>query len=148
MSACTFFGHRELYKNIESVLFQAIENLIVYENVDTFYVGNQGQFDALVHRVLKNLEKKYSIHYAVVLAYMPTSKNEYDNLSDTMLPEGLETVHPRYAIDRRNKWMIDHSDFVIAYVTHGWGGAAKYVLLAERKSKTIIKLSGKQCKTP
>lgn len=59
MKACTFFGHRELYKNIESVLFQAIENLIVYENVDTFYVGNQGQFDALVHRVLKNLEKKY-----------------------------------------------------------------------------------------
>lgn len=148
MSACTFFGHRELYENLESALYQAIENLIVHEDVNTFYVGKQGQFDALVHRVLKNLEKKYSIHYAVVLAYMPTDKNDYDDLSDTMLPEGLETVHPRYAIDRRNKWMIDQSDFVIAYVTHGWGGAAKYVSLAERKSKSIIKLSDEHCKVP
>ena len=140
MKACTFFGHRELYENLESVLFQAIKNLIVHENVDTFYVGNQGQFDSLVHRVLKNLEKKYPIHYAVVLAYMPTNKTEYDNLSDTMLPEGLETVHPRYAIDRRNKWMIDHSDYVIAYVTHSWGGAAKYASLAKRKGKIVFSL--------
>ena len=148
MKACTFFGHRELFENLESALYQAIENLIVHESVDTFYVGNHGQFDALVRRVLKNLEKKYSIHYAVVLAYMPTGKNEYEDISDTMLPEGLESVHPRYAIDRRNKWMIDHSNFVITYVTHSWGGAAKYVSLAERKSKTIIKLSGEQCKAP
>ena len=148
MKACTFFGHRECYEDLEQILYRTIENLIVHENVDTFCVGNQGQFDSLVRRVLKNLEKKYPIHYAVVLAYMPTSKNEYDDLSDTMLPEGLETVHPRYAIDRRNKWMIDHSDFVIAYVTHSWGGAAKYVSLAERKSKTIIKLADEQCKAP
>lgn len=148
MKACTFFGHRELFENLESALYQAIENLIVHENVDAFYVGNQGQFDALVRRVLKNLEKKYPIRYAVVLAYMPTGKSEYDDLSDTMLPEGLENVHPRYAIDRRNKWMIDHSDFVIAYVTHGWGGAAKYASMAERKNKTIVKLAVEQCKAP
>ena len=140
MKACTFFGHRELFENLESALYQAIENLIVHESVDTFYVGNHGQFDALVRRVLKDLDKKYSIHYAVVLAYMPTTKNEYEDLSDTMLPEGLETVHPRYAIDRRNKWMIDQSDFVIAYVTHGWGGAAKYASLAKRKGKIVYSL--------
>ena len=140
MSACTFFGHRELFENLESALYQAIENLIVHESVGTFYVGNHGQFDALVRRVLKNLEKKYSIRYAVVLAYMPTGKSEYEDLSDTMLPEGLENVHPRYAIDRRNKWMIDQSDFVIAYVTHGWGGAAKYASLAKRKGKIVYSL--------
>lgn len=80
----------------------------------------------------------YPIQYAVVLAYLPRGKDEYGDFTDTMLPEGIETVHPRYAIDHRNRWMIDHSDFVVTYIRHSWGGAAKYAALAERKGKTIL----------
>lgn len=140
MSACTFFGHRECRESMERPLIKTIEHLIVYENVRIFYVGNQGQFDACVHRVLKNMEKKHGIRYAVVLAYMPKHRTELDDITDTMLPEGIETVHPRYAIDRRNKWMIDHSDFVVSYVTRAWGGAAKYTALANKKGKVVLSL--------
>ena len=70
--------------------------------VDMFYVGHQGQFDAYVHSELKKLKQEYpQINYAVVLAYMPGKKTEYDDYSDTMLPEGIESVHPHYAISWR-----------------------------------------------
>lgn len=38
---------------------------------------------------------------------------------DTMFPEGLELVHPCYAIERRNGWMFERSDYFVTYVHHG-----------------------------
>ena len=106
-----------------------------------FYVGHQGQFDAYVHSELKKLKQEYPhINYAVVLAYMPGKKTEYDDYSDTMLPEGIESVHPHYAISWRNNWMLKQSDYGGKYITHSWGGAAQYVKKAEKQNKHIIAL--------
>ena len=99
MAACTFFGHRDCPETLKSKLREMLIDLITNHNVDMFYVGNQGRFDAIVRGVLRELKKEYpQINYAVVLAYMPGKQVEYDDYSDTMLPEGIETVHPRFAI--------------------------------------------------
>ena len=106
-----------------------------------FYVGNQGRFDAIVRSVLRELKKEYpQINYAVVLAYIPGKQTEYDDYSDTMLPEGIESVHPRYAISWRNNWMLRQSDYVVTYITHSWGGAAKYAARAKCQGKCIYSL--------
>lgn len=74
MKTCTFFGHSENCSLAEETLTGAIENLIG-EGIDTFYVGNQGQFDALVRRCLKKLRiLNPHIRFYVVLAYLPTGK--------------------------------------------------------------------------
>ena len=105
-----------------------------------FYVGHQGQFDAYAHSELQRLKREYpQINYAVVLAYMPGKKTEYD----TMLPEGIESVHPHYAISWRNNWMLRQSAYVVAYITHPWGGAAQYVSKARRMKKTVINMEDK-----
>ena len=81
-----------------------------------FYVGQQGAFDGIVRSVLKELVSLYPhIRYAVVLECLPQKRDEFDtrDYSDTMLPEGIETVHPRFAISWRNKWMIKQSDYVV-----------------------------------
>lgn len=107
-----------------------------------FYVGHNGQFDAMVRSALKQLKADYpNIDYAVVLAYMPSNKQEHKDYSDTLLPEGIETVHPRYAISWRNNWMLQQSDYVITYITHSWGGAAQFAKKAQRKSKKVINLA-------
>lgn len=106
-----------------------------------FYVGHQGQFDAYVHSELKKLKQEYTqINYAVVLAYMPGKKTEYDDYFDTMLPEGIESVHPHYAISWRNNWMLKQSDYVVTYITHTWGGAAQYAKRAKTSKKRVINL--------
>lgn len=139
--ACTFFGHRDCPDTVRPALRAAIEELIRNEAVDTFYVGNQGRFDACARVCLRELQKKYPhIRYAVVLAYLPAKRNEHEDMSDTMFPEGQELVHPRYAVVRRNRWLLERADFVIAYVAHSWGGAAKYVREARRRRKNVIDL--------
>ena len=138
MSACTFWGHRECYSLDEQALMDAIEDMI-RKGVDTFYVGNQGQFDSAVYTCLKRLRKKHPhIRVCVVLAYLLTEKNEYDDLTDAMYPE-IEG-HPKFAIERRNRWMLDHSDYCICYINHSWGGAYKFARLAKRRGKTVINL--------
>ena len=141
MSACTFFGHRECPDSIKAQLRAALIDLVINHDVDMFYVGNQGRFDAIVRSVLREVKKEYpQINYAVVLAYMPGKHTEYDDYSDTMLPEGIESVHPRYAISWRNNWMIQQSDYVVTYITHTWGSAYQHVAKAKRKKKVIINL--------
>ena len=137
----TFFGHKDTPKEIEPTLWTTLVDLIENKNVTVFYVGNNGNFDAMVRRQLENLYQTYPITYSVVLAYLPTKKSEYDDYTNTILPEGIETAPKRFAISYRNKWMIQQSDMVVTYVTHSFGGAAQFKGMAERQGKTVIELS-------
>lgn len=137
----TFFGHKDTPKEIEPTLRTTLVDLIENHGATVFYVGNNGNFDTMVRRQLENLSQTYPITYNVVLAYLPTKKSEYDDHSNTILPEGIETVPKRFAISYRNKWMVEQSDVVVTYVTHSFGGAAQFKAMAERQGKTVIELS-------
>lgn len=97
MSACTFFGHHDCPSSIKPKLRKVLIDLIENHAVDMFYVGQQGVYDAIVRSVLKELVSVYPhINYAVVLERIPQKRDEFDthDYSDTMLPEGIETVPP------------------------------------------------------
>ena len=142
MATCTFFGHRECPDSIKIQLRAVLIDLLTNHDIDMFYVGNQGRFDAIVRGILLELKIEYQqINYAVVLAYMPGKQTEYDDFPDTMIPEGIESVHPRYAISWRNNWMLRQSDYVITYITHSWGGAAQYAAKAARQGKSVVNLA-------
>lgn len=138
---CTFFGHKDTPKEIEPALRSTLIDLIENKNVNVFYVGNNGNFDTMVRRHLEDLSQTYPITYSVVLAYLPTEKNKYDNLTNTIYPEGLETVPKRFAIPWRNKWMIQQSDIVVTYVNHNFGGAWQFKEIAIKHSKKVIELA-------
>ena len=134
---CTFFGHRDCYILDESNLRQAVENLIK-SSVSTFYVGNQGHFDSAVLCCLTKLKEVHPhISYFVVLAYLP-NKRTYSKCS--IYPEGLELVHPRFAIEKRNEWMINQADYCLCYVDRKRSGAYKSALKAKRRGLTVINL--------
>ena len=138
---CTFFGHKDTPKEIEPTLRSTLIDLIENKNVNLFYVGNNGNFDTMVRRQLENLSQTYPITYNVVLAYLPVKKSEYDGFTNTLLPEGIETVPKRFAISYRNKWMTRQADTVVTYVTHTHGGAWQFKAMAERQGKMVIELS-------
>ena len=137
---CTFFGHRDAPEEIRRELSSTIQKIVERDANCVFYVGNQGNFDRLVLTVLKELVENYpSIRYYIVLSYLNDTRCTSEVPS--VFPEGLESVPPRFAIDKRNRWMVEQADCVIAYVCHRFGGAAKYCDLASRKGKTVINLS-------
>lgn len=134
----TFCGHAEIAQsdNVRNWLISTVGTLIA-DGADTFYLGGYGAFDNLAAAVLQELKKANPhIQIVLVLAYLNrnTDTSGYDS---TLYPE-LEKVPLRFAISRRNERMVDISDVVVAYVTHGWGGAAKTLEYAKRKRKTIL----------
>ena len=70
-----------------------------------------------------------NIEAVLVLAYLDREidASRYD---DTTYPP-LEKVPRRYAILRRNEWMVSVSDVVISGVLHSWGGAARTLEFAQ-----------------
>ena len=137
-TAC-FFGHRDVTHDIRAKLQFIIEQLITEEQIYNFYVGHQGQFDSMVRSVLKELKVKYPhIRYTVVLAYMPDEHIKEVYGEDTLYPDGLETVPRRFAISKRNDWMIQHSGYAVCYVHKITGGAAKFREKAEKKGLKVI----------
>lgn len=144
MATCTFFGHRDTPKKIEPILRSTPIDLIENKHIDKFYVGSNGAFDNMVRESLQLLKFDYpNIDYAVVLAYMPVKKDalKRENNSDTIYPDGLESTPPKYAVIKRNKWMLNKSDYVVAYVKHSGGGAAKFKELAEKKGIPVLNLA-------
>ena len=140
MLISTFFGHRDSQSDIEERIRKAIRDLIEYNRVEKFYVGNQGNFDKMVFNILKDFKKVYpNIKFYVVLAYIPF-KDIQIYCDNSIIPDGIEAVPPKYAINYRNKWMIDNADIVVSYVTREFGGAAKFTKYAERKKKRIVKI--------
>ncbi len=140
---CCLFGHKDAPSSIYPELEAKIRYVIEHEAVDYFLVGNNGAFDSMVLRALRNIVPEYpAVSYRVVLAYLPTKHRTHWPYSATeaLYLEGLESVHPKYAIARRNNWMVASADIVICYITHGWGGAFRYSEHARKKGKKIINL--------
>ena len=138
---CTFFGHSECYDLDETILERAIEKQII-KGVDTFYVGYQGDFDRRVFACLTRLKAIHPhISFAVVLAYPPTQSLACTRYrSDSIYPEGLEVGPPRFAVVRRNQWMIGQSDCCLCYINHPWGRAHKFAKRAKIKGLTVINI--------
>jgi hypothetical protein len=36
--------------------------------------------------------------------------------------------------------MLKQADFVVTYITHDWGGAAKFAKMAEKQGKYVVNL--------
>ena len=142
--SCCFFGHRDADAGIQSMLYAVAEKHITQYKGTTFYVGGYGDFDRMSVCILHELKQKYPhIETIFVVAYLPTGKElEYDRhlYSETLYPEGLETVPRRFAVTHRNRWMVEHSDYLIAYVRKGYGCARTAMRFALKKGKQVINL--------
>lgn len=141
MSTCAFIGHSDCPEGVKEKLLLEIENLIVNEKVDKFYVGTHGAFDRLVYEVLCELEKKYKIIIKIALAYL-NRENEltYYDTNKTIFPDCVAKVPPRFAITRRNNYMLQKADYLICFLNHQFSNTYEFVLKAVKKNIKIINL--------
>lgn len=61
-------------------------------------------------------------------------------LCDTSIYPPIENTPPKFAIIKRNEWMMTNADVVIAYVGREYGGAYRSLQIAKRKKKKIINI--------
>lgn len=135
----TFCGHREVQEpeKVRKWLYETVEGLI-QEGADCFYLGGYGQFDSMAAGVVRELKARHpQIRSVLVLPYID---REYDTSGyDESIYPPLENVPRQYAISKRNEYMVDNADVVVAYVIYGFGGASKTLRYAERKHKRIVR---------
>ena len=138
---CTFFGHRDCYELDDAVLQNAIE-ILINNGIDTFYIGNNGRFDDMAFSCLSSLQKTHkNISFSVVLAYLPTKETQdVEYYAYSLYPEEVEAAPRKFAIERRNAWMLDRSDYCICYVNRTWGGAYKFAHRAKCRGLNVINL--------
>jgi len=136
----TFCGHSQIsdHTAVSAALRRVILDLI-HEGADEFYLGGYGEFDSLAAAAVRDAKKQYPhIRSTLVIPYMD---REYDPAYyDGSVYPPIETVPRRYAISKRNEWMVSQADVVISYITHSWGGAATTLKYASRKKKQIISI--------
>ena len=134
----TFCGHSKIYQTCEiSKWLDIILPSLIEGGAATFYLGGYGDFDSLAAAAVRRQKATYpSIEAVLVLAYL-NREIDISRYDRTTYPP-LETVPPRYAILKRNEWMVCKSDVVISGVAHGWGGPAKTLDYAKRRGKVIV----------
>lgn len=140
---CFFIGSRHTPSGIREQLAKVIEQHIVEYGVTTFTVGHYGSFDGIVKGVLSEAKKRHEhIELNLLAPYALNQKRETpEGFNGTFYPEGLENVPLRYAIVHANKYMVQHSDYLIAYCL-GVGNSRKIVEYAQRREKKgLIKVT-------
>ena len=133
---CMFLGHRDVPQELEIELENNILLFIQNHRIDRFYVGNSGGFDYLVQKVLHRMNLNYMIVLYTLNEYVDPIYRDH-----TMYPEGIEIGLPRFAISRRNDWMIKNSDFAIVYMKYQSSNCFKWVEKANKKGVQIINLA-------
>ena len=144
-----FAGHSFISSNnmVKEMVKDQIRNNIIDNNLVTCYLGGYGNFDEICARACRELKQEYgTIEIVYVTPYISLSEQtkikemQCCGLFDTSIYPPIENVPPRFAILKRNEWMMTNADLIIAYVNHNYGGAYKSLQVAKRKKKKIINI--------
>ena len=143
----TFFGHSNCLFNddIKKQLKNILLDEIIKNPTCKFYLGGYGDFDVLCLRTLKDLKADFpEIELIFITPYLDKNYSKLEfakyHYDDVIFPP-IESVPRKFAILKRNEWMVEQADLVIAYVKYSWGGAAKALEYAKRKKKRIINIA-------
>lgn len=149
-----FCGHRningkekELTEKLAEALTAIFEKGKKFNYLIKFYCGGYGKFDLLVSHVIDKVRKLFpsvNCEKVLVVPYLNISLEKREALMleyDHLLYPSIENVPYRFAIAKRNEWMVEQADIIVSYTEHNWGGAFQMVKFAEKKHKNILYLS-------
>ena len=121
---------------------EQIRNNIIDVKPVTCYLGGYGDFDEICARACRELKQEYDdIEVVYVTPYISLSEQakikemQSYGLCDTSIYPPTENVPLRFAISKRNEWMMTNADLIIAYVNRSYGGAYKSLQVAKRKKR-------------
>lgn len=143
----TFCGHSDFTKSAEyeEKILAFLEEKVGDRSAD-MYLGGYGAFDSFAYECCKKYKTTHpQISLVFVTPYLAVTY-QHNHLQyqekryDAILYLEIEDKPQRYAITYRNRCMIEKADYVVAYVSHSWGGAYTTYKYAKRKGKEIFNL--------
>lgn len=138
MKTCFFIGHRDSPASLFPMLAEEVERHITEYGVADFVVGHYGRFDTLAAEAVLNAKQRHpEVTLTLLLPYHPFDRpipvpKGYDS---TFYPPGMENVPKKYAIVRANRYMVDHSGYLIAFTWHAASNSRELVEYARRREE-------------
>ena len=145
----TFVGHGSLFVStaLRERIASTIKEVIKDKTNVMFYCGGYGDFDNLCASICRRLKEEIKCEIVYVTPYITEVQQKRmqelidSKIYDSTIYPPIENTLPRYAITKRNEWMISEADIIIAFVSRTYGGAYKAFQYALRKKKTVINLA-------
>jgi len=111
------------------------------------YLGGYGDFDRVCAQACRELkQERADIELVYVTPYMnlreqkKLTKLQHCDHYDAIIYPPIESTPPKFAISKRDEWMVTNADVIIAYVEHNFGGAYRSLQIAKRRKKKIINI--------
>ena len=141
----SFIGHKKIHNItvIEDNIERLARDLLKQKEYVEFFIGRNGDFDIAAASAIKRAQRAFGNHNStltLVLPYHAKDESYYAQYYDEILFPVSEKCHFKSAITKRNQWITEHSDLLIAYVETTTGGAYQTVKYAEKKGVPIINL--------
>ena len=140
-----FCGHSD-YTEKNGDLRRALSFLEAYTNGEAadFYLGFYGGFDRFAYSCAQKYKAMHAESSIVFVTPYPDPvylKKRLEGLSyDSVLYPPIEAAPPRVAIARRNRYVMEQADLLVAYVVYHRGGAYTSLAHARRKGVPIFNL--------
>ena len=141
--SCFFIGHRDASPEVFPALAEAVERHIAEYGVTEFVVGHYGSFDRMAARaVIQEKVRHPEVTLTMLLPYHPGERpvQLIPGFDGSFYPPGMETVPRKLAILRANRYMVDHADYLIAFVWHPGSSARDLYEYAEKQGKWVTNL--------
>ena len=138
----TFCGHAEFHETekYEQRVLAILRNIVGDQPAEMF-LGGYGGFDSFAYACCRKYKETHpQISLILVSPYLTEKKGDQTKYDSVIYPE-IEDRPPRWAIVYRNRYMVERADYVIAYVSHEWGGAFAMYRYAKNKGKRIWNLA-------
>ena len=143
------FGHRDFgqHKLLEEYLYPLLKDLIREKSFVEIYIGRNGEFDVYAASIVKRIQQeigKENSELICVLPYRGKYTEYYEKYYDSVIiPECISKSHPKGAITKRNRWMVEQTDLYVCYVEREKGGAYNALKYARMLGKQIVNLAEK-----
>ena len=131
----TFIGHSFVssHDRIKKEVKERIRKIGAGAEKITCYLGGYGAFDEICACACRELKKENErVEVVYITPYFSLSEQEKikemqrRRLYDATVYPPIENVPLRFAVLKRNEWMIKNADLIIAYVDHTYGGLTNH----------------------
>ncbi len=142
----TFCGHRDFQakRGEEEKFCKILESIEAECQTLIFYCGGYGNFDRFASYCVYKFKRLHplikSYYISPYLSETHLQKKLIEGYYDGVYYPSLENIPQRFAIIKRNEWMVDQADIIVSCISNPCGGAARTLEYARRKGKRIISL--------